>query len=723
MAQRYRKILYAAIIAFISIILIALVDNHNIVKSWHLQVKDVYSRTFHEQDSLQQDVVIVTIDQNSLNTLKNQYRILWPFPRIFYSYIVDYLNHCQAKSIIFDILLPQPDIDRLNTPGGSYSDSLFMDSMDWANNVVLAMQMEDSSHQTDNPFYNQKLKSTNIKVPDRLVAKHYPEATLPLEKFQKAAELPGVVNFHTDIDGICRRTPLFYEYNQTIVPFMALSSLMISENIRTITYDSLNNKIIAGDHQIPLSKAGLFNIKWYGPGGANKSFKYVSFASLLQSFRQWKTGQEPAIKPGIFKGKTVFIGATAAGLWDMKPTPFSSQTNPFPGVEIYATIHSNLLNNETVMNVEFAEVLILLFFILFLLNIAWTNWNIYYSSGLTFILILLPVLLNIFTFQKYSTHLPLISIELSLLLSLIIGNIVNYFTVDKRKRIIKNIFSRYMHPDVVEELTNNYEQIKMGGKEIEATVLFTDLQSFTKISEDLKSKQIVELLNTYFEKAEKIIFHNSGMLDKYTGDGLMAIYGAPIYSRDHALQACNSILEFQELGEINVNLNSKSIPLITRVGGASGKIVVGNIGSSNRMDYTAVGDTVNLAARLEGVNKIYGTHNLISSDTYQLIKDNYVCREVDYIRVKGRLEAVNIYNVICRRENFNAELKELLERHSEALELYRNRKFEKARHSFSAMQEIFPRDNLARVYKKRCEKLLNNPDIIDEDSIFNLKIK
>lgn len=280
-----------------------------------------------------------------------------------------------------------------------------------------------------------------------------------------------------------------------------------------------------------------------------------------------------------------------------------------------------------------------------------------------------------------------------------------------------------MHPEIVEELTRDISQIKMGGKEIEATVLFTDLQSFTNISEDLHPAQIVELLNSYFERAEKIIFNNSGMLDKYTGDGLMAIYGAPIYSSDHAIKAGKSILEFEELGALDININGRSIPLITRIGGASGKFVVGNIGSPNRMDYTAVGDTVNLAARLESVNKQYGTNNLISNATYELIKDHFVCREVDHIRVKGRQEDVKIYNLICRVENFSADQEELLEMHNEALLLYKGRNFKKAGDLFAEMQKKYTSDNLSAIYQKRCEKLLEDPDIIDEDNIFNMTIK
>ncbi|MCF7885726.1 MAG: adenylate/guanylate cyclase domain-containing protein [Candidatus Marinimicrobia bacterium] len=723
LSEKNRTILNSVLIALASVLLIGLIQKNRVLKTWSLHVEDMITRLTNEQKTLQEDVVIIPIDQNSLNSLKNQLNILWPFPRLIYGYVTDYLNHCGAKAIVYDILFPQKDIDRLNISSSTYSDSLFMQSMKQAGNVILAMQMEDSTHQTDNQFYDKKLEEIDINIPQEVIRDNYSRATLPLFKFQEAVRLPGIVNFFPDIDGISRRIPLFNKYNETAIPFLSLSALLVAENINKINYDSISHSIIAGNYKIPLSHNNLFNIRWYGRGGANKSFPYVSFTNLIKSYRQWKTDQKPQLDPEVFKDKAVFIGATAAGLWDAKPTPFSSPQNPFPGVEIYATVYANFINGETVRHIGYFQIIPILLLLLVLFNFIWSKLEVLYSSGITIALFIIPVLINLYSFDKFFTHIPLISIELSILLSLIFVNVVNYLTVNRKRKIIKNVFNRYMHPDVVEQLTNNYEKIKLGGEEIEATVLFTDLLSFTKISEDLQSGQIVELLNSYFEKAENIIFHNSGMLDKYTGDGLMAIYGAPIHSPGHGLQACESILAFRELGEVNIQLNGKSIPLFTRVGGASGKIVVGNIGSSNRMDYTAVGDTVNLAARLEGVNKIYGTNNLISAQTYEMVKDDFVCREVDYIRVKGRMGAVKIYNVICHQEKMTKELVQLLKMHQSALKSYRRRNFNRACNIFSDILEKYPDDSLSNVYKKRCEKLLDNPDIIDEDNIFNMKIK
>lgn len=723
MSDQYRSILNSVLIAIVSILLIGLIHNHPVIKSWSLHVEDLISRLVVNDIQQQDKAVIVTIDQNSLNTLKNDYNILWPFPRLLYSYVNEYLHYSGARAIAYDILFPQPDLERVNISSSNYSDSLFQSSMQQTGNVVLALQMEDSTHRTDNRFYYDNLNNLKIRIPSNVINHKYSQATLPLFKFQQAAQLTGAVNFYTDLDGTCRRIPLFYKYRDTKIPFLALATLLVAENIDKIYYDSLSHSIQAGKYNIPLSNNNFFNIKWYGPGGADKNFQYISFASLISSYREWKTGRKPTIPPQVFKDKAVFIGATAAGLWDMKPTPFSSQENPFPGVEIYATIYSNFINGETVRHVSFLPVAIFLLLVLIFFNLLWTRLNVYYSSGMSFLILGLPAIINILSFKFYSTHIPLIPVELAILLSLIVVNIVNYFTVDKRKKMIKNVFSHYMHPDVVDKLTNNYAQIEMGGEEITATVLFTDLEGFTKISEDLHSNQIVNLLNDYFEKAEKIIFRNSGMLDKYTGDGLMAIFGAPIYSESHGIQACSSILDFQELAEINIKLNGNSIPLITRVGVASGKIVVGNIGSTNRMDYTAVGDTVNLAARLEGVNKVYGTNNLISQKTYDLIKNEFVCREVDYIRVKGRAEPLKIYTVICNKNDSTENLQEIINIHNNALELYRERKFDIACQKFIQLLDEYPEDNLAAVYQKRCEKLMKNPDIIDADNIFNMKIK
>ncbi|HQE96167.1 MAG TPA: adenylate/guanylate cyclase domain-containing protein, partial [Candidatus Marinimicrobia bacterium] len=546
--------------------------------------------------------------------------------------------------------------------------------------------------------------------------------TAPIERFQKAMAYPGAVNYFTDNDGVCRRVPLLFAEDDRIVPYMALAAVEIYDEISTIDYDSMRHTIFAGKRRIPLNKSGFFDIYWYGPGGAGNTFQYVSFAQLLNSYLQVQNGQKPDVDPAIFQDKAVFIGATAAGLLDLKTTPFSS-VEPYPGVEIYATIFSNIIRGDYISNLPSIIWLGFSLILIWLLAFLWQKLKIWQSAAISLLILFIPLIMSVVIFQRWKMFMPVVTTEIAFVLSITVVLLVNYLTEGREKKMIKKVFNRYLHPTVVEVLTKHPERFEMGGKEIVATVMFSDLQNFTGIAELFTPPEIVGFLNQYFTKVEQIIFKNDGMLDKYTGDGIMAIFGAPIPTNEHARMACNAALDFKNLSTFTIEVKNRTIPLITRLGINSGNFVVGNIGSANRMDYTAIGDTVNLAARLEGVNKIYGTQNIISETTYSLVKENFICRELDLIRVKGREEPLAIYNIIGIINDLSSELEKMLKLHNEALRLYRERKFKTAELAFLELSRQFPDDSVGKVFAKRCVQLINEPRLIDKDGVFNITVK
>jgi len=363
-----------------------------------------------------------------------------------------------------------------------------------------------------------------------------------------------------------------------------------------------------------------------------------------------------------------------------------------------------------------------LFILTFLCNF-WQKQKIWASMILSLIVVSVPIVVSILLYQRKLCFFPIVQSETAIILSVISVLVINYLTEGREKAMVKKVFNRYLHPAVVENLTKNSGKIEMGGKEIEGTVLFTDLQGFTGTSEMFTPHEIVEFLNEYFGQVENIIFRNNGMLDKYTGDGIMAIFGAPIENSEHAILSCRAVLDFKNLSKMQFEKAGKPVQLITRVGVNSGNLIVGNIGSSNRMDYTAIGDTVNLSARLEGVNKIYGTQNMISETTYEMVKHRILCREIDYIRVKGRDAALKIYTVIADQETADNKILEFLSIHNNALKLYRQYMYKNAIDAFREVLEIEAADTVAPVFIDRCQKLLKNPDLIDEKGIFNITVK
>jgi adenylate cyclase len=716
MNKNFRKLITAGGIGLAATLLAFLAFRSVLFERWEKQVQDLLfrnlSRGIHPAD-----VVIVAIDQNSLDYFQNNSQLLWPWPRDIYGLTCDFLTEWGAKLIAFDIIFSSPDIDRLNV-SADYADAFFAAAMRRSAKVILAVQMEDSSH-----ISNESLFSSNLKyVGSEQLIWHYPNVTLPIAQFQQSMALPGAVNFFTDNDGICRRIPLLYDYRGNLVPYMALAAAAMYNGDTTIQGDSRSHQLILGERQIPIAEDGSFEIYWYGAGGPGNTFTYVSYAQLIHSYLQFQQGEVPEISPELFKNKAVFVGATAAGLLDLKTTPLSSLA-PYPGVEIYATLFTNILRGDFIRHYRDGYWFLLATVVLILLCICWQYLKIRWATLISILAFLIPIAAGIGLFQLRMIFFPIVRSEIALVLSVIGVLVVNYLAEGREKAQVKKVFIRYLHPAVVENLTQDPGRIKMGGSEIEATVMFTDLQGFTSTSELYTPHEIVQFLNDYFEKIETIIFQHEGMLDKYTGDGVMAIFGAPLESAEHALKACRAIIDFRNLLKMEVEKAGKQVKLITRVGVNSGNLIVGNIGSRNRMDYTAIGDTVNLSARLEGVNKIYGSQNLISENTYNLVKDQILCREIDYIRVKGRDAPLKIFTVITEKEKADNEVLEFLSIHHEALEMYRQHKLEQAIISFSKLLQKYPADPVATVFISRCRMLLEDPHLIDEKGIFNITVK
>lgn len=718
MSLRYVKIINAALIALLGVLIAFGLARSAVFRRWEHQVQDILFRNFRPE--LQpENAVIIAIDQSSLDYLQAR-QILWPWPRDIYGLVTEYLNHCGATVIAYDILFASPDIDRLNS-SASHADDAFARQIGAGSKIVLATQLEDSTHASANRLVDGFKVPFEIDVPRQLV-RRYPEATLPLPRFQESGAYPGAVNFFSDDDGVCRRLPLLFAYRDRPIPYMALTSAALYLKATEISYDSKQKSLKCGTHPIPLSEKGEFRIYWYGAGGPGQTFPYASFAQVLDAALNWKRGDNPEEIEELFRDKAVFIGATAAGLLDLKPTPFST-IEPYPGVEIYATIFSNIIREDFPGDVPSFPIIAVAIVLLFLLNLAWQHWKVWQAVLISLGAFLLPVILAIILFRVQLQFLPVVSLEMGIILSVLAVLVVNYLTEGREKRLVKTVFNRYLHPAVVDHLTEHPDKVEMGGQEIEATVLFTDLQGFTGISEQFNPREIVSLLNDYFEKVEQIIFKHNGMLDKYTGDGIMAIFGAPLKSADHALIAARAVLDFEQLSNLSVKRANRSVPFITRVGVNSGSLIVGNIGSSNRMDYTAIGDTVNLSARLEGVNKIYGTQNMISEYTYRQVKAEMICRELDYIRVKGREQPLSIYTILDEMKNMDNQMFEFLSMHTKALQLYRAREYDAAAEKFKKVLALMPQDRVARVFVDRCRQLQHNPELVDDEGVFNITVK
>jgi adenylate cyclase len=398
-----------------------------------------------------------------------------------------------------------------------------------------------------------------------------------------------------------------------------------------------------------------------------------------------------------------------------------SSESYYPGMEIHATVLSNLLKKHFIIQPASWIKYIIVLLLSFLSPVFFLRYPKVISSIIiiSFSVILLFGL-NYYMFYFHRIDISLIAPELALILSFILTGYINYVREGRHKNEIKRIFSRYISPEVVNELVKNYEDVELGGKEIEATVFFSDIKNFTSIAENLSPKELVQHLNNYLTIASGVILDQKAMLDKFIGDAIMAIFGVPIKVENHALSACIAALEIQKLlkedYENNAHLDSPYFS--TRIGLNTGKMIVGNIGSASRTDYTAIGDSVNIASRLEGINKIYGTQIIISESTYQEVKTNVVARELDELKVKGKQLPLKIYELIAIRGNESDETLKIISLFGEGLENYRHQNWIEAKQKFSEVLKIDENDGPSKMYIDRCNILENNEISPNWDGIY-----
>jgi adenylate cyclase len=661
------------------------------------------------------DVVLIHIDDNSLKFFGDN-GVSWPWPRTFYAHALNYLSKSGAKAVMFDLLFYQPDLDRSESDG-TETDKIFADAISKNGAVVLGSQLSQ-----DPVGFDYDLKSIGKILPasDAFQKSVYRSILAPVPALTQAAASLGIVNITADPDGIIRKVPLIYGFKDLLLPQMALAGLMAAGHPLK-AYHRDQGFLELGDIKAPVDDEGYYHIFWYGHQSLCEAVDCVPFSAVIQSASAELTGEPPVLNGEKFKDKLVIIGATAAGLNDLRPTPAKELS---PGMEIWATILLNFIHRDFFWPVPWIWDFVGSVLVSYAAFLILTRF-----SGLTAhaITLCLPLLIGLESLYFWWYHRLAVSLVMPLagfLGTYCYTTAMGYLVEGRSRRQISRAMSRYLHPDLVKIIAKDPDRIEMGGREVDATVLFSDIYNFTTLSENFTPQELVSHLNHYFSDLSRFVLDHSGMLDKYTGDGIMALFGAPLPHDDHAFLACRAALDhrnfsrkLQEKPQADV---SDKLHQGTRIGLHSGKIVAGNIGSTRRMDYTAIGDTVNLAARLEGVNKIYKTRIIISEACYQVVKNAFICRELDYLRVKGKKNPTRIYELIDERdEKSHYDWIEIYER---ALKIYRRGNFDAAAEIFARLAEGTVGDSASAAMLERCRYLKAHPPQ-KWDGILTLEVK
>ena len=456
-----------------------------------------------------------------------------------------------------------------------------------------------------------------------------------------------------------------------------------------------------GKRRIPVDDRGNTILNFRGPSGTHKAY---SAAAVIQSELRLRNGEAPIIQgTDLFRDRYVFFGFSAPGLYDLRPTPTSGV---YPGVEVHATALDNLLSGDFLRPAPKAFLLTMTFFLTLFAGVGTAR-----ATGITKSLLINGFFLILPIFMAGAAYrngfwLPLVIQEIAVAVTLFSAGVIYYTTEGRQKLFIKNAFKQYLSPAVIEELIQHPERLKLGGERRLLSIFFSDLEGFTGISEGLDPEALTNLLNEYLSAMTDIIHEEGGTVDKYEGDAIIAFWNAPLPQADHAERCVRAALSCQaKLAMMRPALRERvGKDLRMRIGINSGPAVVGNMGSHTRFDYTMLGDAVNLAARLEGINKQFGTYTVISQATLELLNGSVSVREIARVSVVGRKEAVTIFEPMVSGE-FSARADDL-RIFAGGLEAFYRGRFNEAEAVFATLAD---RDPAARAYITKCRSLIENP--------------
>jgi adenylate cyclase len=639
-------------------------------------------------------VLLVLLDQASLDWGAQENGLSWPWPREVHAAILDFCRRGGAAAVAFDVLFTEP-----STYGVSDDTALAKAGKAYGRFVLPVFLGRESGQATSWPAGEPGTGLPGLA--DWLAGGQrgapYPRAAFPVPDLAAGAATLGNVSQDPDADGVYRRVGLFGVFDGRAVPSLALAAFRQAKSNVGASLETAGLRL--GKTVIPLDEAGRAVPRWRSP----RAFPAVSAAAVVQSELALREDGHPLLDPAMFKDRIVLYGFSAPGLLDMRPSPMAGVTS---GVEIHAQALASLLDGdflrETRSGPGWALAAVLGLMAGLAASLAGSAAG---GTGAVAVMLPLPALAALGA-QWLGLWLPLALPEAAVAGALGVGVLVAYATEGRQKRFIKSAFRQYLSPAVIEELIAHPERMSLGGELRELTIFFSDLQGFTGISEKLGPQELTRLLNEYLTAMTDIILEEGGTVDKYEGDAIIAFWNAPLSQPDHALRAVRTALRCQDrLAELRPHFRKTTgQDLFMRVGLNTGKAVVGNMGSNSRFDYTMLGDAVNLASRLEGVNKQFGTYTMMSTATRQAMGETLSAREIARVAVVGRGEPVTVYEPLWPQAA--QERTAALDAFVRALAAFSAGDFQAALDGFAALAETDP---AAASYVARCKFCLESP--------------
>jgi adenylate cyclase len=664
---------------------------------------DLRMRWLSTQEESPAEIVMVLIDEASLRLL-NPLVGRWPWPRAVHAELLDFLSQAGAQAVAFDILFTENERPDLQTQEDlAEGDRQLVAAVAAGGLVSSALQLvHDSADEYNQTLTDQPLPAAFVQrfalpgLSGSSLADPYNNAYPPFAQLWQASKRIGFVEFSPDRDGIYRHARLIGAYAGHSYPALSLSLLLDRYRPEIdprgqLLLSSLDSQ--APSLVVPLQRDGSYLVKPY------RNFKTYSVGGILatmQKIMQGDTDDLP-VDPAEFHDKIVFIGASAVGVEDLKPLPFGSLA---PGVYLHGSILGNILQRDFLIQLsQLSQNLLLL---LGALLIAWLILvpQLIWVRMLSAPFLILALLVGGGLLFRNNLVLDMVP-PLTAMGTAWLASFARLSSTEGReKRKVRRMLGQYVSPVVLQTIIENSRsdvlQAEVGLRE-NLTILFADIRGFTSLSEVLPAEQVVGILNGYFKGMVEIIFRRQGTLDKFIGDAIMAFWGAPLRDADHpqkGVEAALEMLRWLELYNQNLAAQGQS-PLDIGIGMHSGEVILGNIGSEQKLDYTIIGDNVNLCSRLEGLSKQYGASLIISESTWQQLSSQVIGRKLDLVQVKGKTQPIAIYQVFGLTDEpaeNTARWAELARRSEAAFALYLARQWQAAMTQLKAIARDFPED-------------------------------
>ena len=644
---------------------------------------DARCRLSAEPGNADPGVVIIALNESSIESMD---WLGWPWPREIWADLAGFLADQGAKALFFDITF------ETSSMYGALEDSIFGAAASRLPTVFIANLFLDSAAATVPEKAIIPLADTGRFGP------LYPSARLPVAPIAEGAAAFASPLVEADPDGVVRRVPLVFRTPSGLVPSPGLALAWIASGSGPVEVD--NGRLQLGGMDVPIGDDGVFIPRFMGPRGT-----YTTLGAD-EVFDMMMEGGDP---DSTFKNAVVLIGYTAVDLYDLKPTPLSAN---YPGVEVHATVYDNLMTGRGIRRPDQwipQAVTLLLALAIGIVMVVVPSVGASIASGAVLILGYAGAVFLMFRSGLWMDAATPLSAAVVALLS---GAVEANFRANRQKKFLRTAFGQYLSPEVVAQVVKNPSVLTLGGERRIMTAYFSDVEGFTSISEKLEPEELVALLNLYLTAMTDIILRWGGTVDKFEGDAIVAFWGAPLPMEDHAERACRAAMECQERHrELNADLQKRGFPaLTTRTGMSTGPMVVGNMGSEKRFDYTIMGDTVNLASRLEGVNKLYGTRLIVSGSTMEAAPAiNFL--ELDTVRVVGQTKPVSLYMPFDRIPDWGGT-------YQKALDLYRKGGLEEAARLFRTIEHP-----AAKSMANRCETMLQEGLPPDWSGVWKLSSK